>query len=143
MAPLIFTLSAKLILQELCKKKISWDEIDGEEFRRWEEWLAVLPRLSEITVKRCYKPTLFSEVSQAQLHHFSDASQYTYGAASSLRLVDVDDNVHCPLLIGKSRLAPLKAITVPRLELSAAVVSMKLDNVIQTELDLPVEKSIF
>ena len=139
-----FTLSAKLTLQELYKKKISWDEeIDGEELKRWKEWLTDLPRLSDITVKRCYKPTPFSVVSQVQLHHFSDASQYAYGAASYLRLVDADGNFHCSLLIGRSRLAPLEAITIPRLELSAAVVSVKLDNMIRRELDLPVEKSVF
>ena len=139
-----FTLSVKLILQELCKKKISWnEEIDGEELKRWGEWLADLPRLSEITVKRCYKPAPFSVVSQVQLHHFSDASQYAYDAASYLRLVDADGNVHCSLLIGKSRLAPLKAITIPRLELSAAVASVKLDNMFRRELDLPVENSVF
>ena len=139
-----FTLSAKLMLQELCKKKIGWDEeIVGEELSRWEHWLADLPRLSEINVKRCYKPASFEEVNQVQLHHFSDASQYAYGAASHWRLVDADGNVHCSLVIGKSRLAPLKAITIPRLELSAAVVSVKLDSMIWRELDLPIGESVF
>ena len=138
-----FTLSAKLMLQELCKKKIGWDEeIVGEELSRWEHWLADLPRLSEINVKRCYKPASFEEVNQVQLHHFSDASQYAYGAASYLRLVDADGNVHCSLVIGKSRLAPLKAITIPRLELSAAVVSVKLDSMIRRELDLPIGEEL-
>lgn len=42
-----FTLSAKMILQELCQKKLGWDErIDGEELKRWKDWLADLPRLS-------------------------------------------------------------------------------------------------
>ena len=98
--------------------------------------------MSEINDKRSYKPASFEEVNLVQLHHFSDAYQYAYGAASYLRLVDADGNVHCSLVIGKSRLAPLKAITIPRLELSAAVVSVKLDSMIRRELDLPIGESV-
>ncbi|XP_068711314.1 uncharacterized protein [Montipora foliosa] len=58
-------------------------------------------------------------------------------------MIDTDGNIHCSFVIGKSRLAPLKAITIPRLELSAAVVSVKLDNMIRKELHLPIEESIF
>ncbi|XP_068738913.1 uncharacterized protein [Montipora capricornis] len=58
-------------------------------------------------------------------------------------MVDTDGNIHCSFVIGKSRLAPLKAITIPRLELSAAVVFVKLDNMIRRELGLPIEESIF
>ncbi|XP_068704024.1 uncharacterized protein [Montipora foliosa] len=58
-------------------------------------------------------------------------------------MVDADGNIHYSFAIGKSRLAPLKAITIPCLELSAAVVSVKLNNLIWRELDLPIEESIF
>ena len=139
-----FILSAKLILQELCKKKMSWDEeINGSELRRWKGWLADLPKLSEVVVTRCYKPPTFGEINQIQLHHFSDASQYGYGTASYLRVVDTNGNIHCSLVIGKSRLAPLKVISIPRLELSAAAMSVRLDYMIRKELDLPIQESIF
>ena len=139
-----FTLSAKLILQELYRKKIGCDEkVEGQALSDWKDWLAALPKLSEVAVRRCYKPDSFGEVSHAQVHHFSDASQCAYGVASYLRMIDTDGNIHCSFVIGKSRLAPLKAITIPRLELSAAVVSVKLDNMIRRELDLPIEESIF
>ena len=133
-----------MILQELCRKKIGWDEkVEGQALSDWKDWLAALPKLSEVAVRRCYKPDSFGEVSHAQVHHFSDASQCAYGAASYLRMIDTDGNIHCSFVIGKSRLAPLKAITIPRLELSAAVVSVKLDNMTRRELDLPIEESIF
>ena len=58
-----FILSAKLILQELCKKKLRWDErIDGEELMHWKDWLVDLPRLSEIAVSRRFKPLGFCDV---------------------------------------------------------------------------------
>ena len=139
-----FTLSAKMILHELCKKKLGWDErIDGEELKRWKDWLADLPKLSEVAVSRCFKPLGFGDVVQVQLHQFSDASQGAYGTASYLRLVDVHDNIHCSFVIGKSRLAPLRSITIPRLELSAAVMSVKMDHMLRRELDLPLVEGIF
>lgn len=109
-----FTLSAKMNLQELCKKKLGWDErIEEEELKRWKDWLADLPRLSEIAVSRCFKPLGVGDVVLVQLHHFSDASQGAYRTASYLRLVYVHGNIHCSFIIGKSRLAPLRSITIP------------------------------
>ena len=78
-----------------------------------------------------------------QLHHFSDASEISYGAVTYSRIVDVNDNVHCAFLIGKGRLAPIKAISIPRLELFAAVLSVKFDMMLREELDIPIHESIF
>ena len=78
-----------------------------------------------------------------ELHHFSDASQVAYGAVSYLRTVSKEGDIHCSFLIGKSRLSPLKATTIPRLELSAAVVATRLDKVMQQELDMKIERSVF
>ena len=125
-------------------RKIGWDEeVEGQDLSDWRDWLTALPNLSHVTVRRCYKPDSFRQVSHTQIHHFSDASHCAYGAASYLRIVDTDGNIHCSFVFGKSRLAPLKGITIPRLELSEAVVSVKLDNMIRRELDLPINESIF
>ena len=111
-----FTLSAKLILQELCRKTIGWDEkVEGQALSDWKDWLAALPELSEVAVRRCCKPDSFGEVSHAQVHHFSDASQCAYGKASYLCMIDTDGNIHCSFVIGKSRLAPLKGDHNPSL----------------------------
>ena len=139
-----FTLSAKMILQELCKKKLGWDErIDGEELKRWKDWLADLPRLLEIVVSGCFKTLGFGDFVRVQLHHFFDASRGAYGTASYLRLVDVHGNMHCSFIIRKSRLAPLRSIAIPRLELSAAVMSVKMNHMLRRELDLPLVEGIF
>lgn len=66
-----------------------------------------------------------------------------YGAVSYLQQIDVNGKVHCSFIMAKSRLAPLKAMTILRMELSAAVLATRLDHMIRQELDLPVESSTF
>lgn len=135
-----FILSAKLILQDLCKKKLCWDDkIPNEELERWKAWLEVLPKLEKFSIDRCFKPPGFEKVVFCQLHYFSDASQLAYGAVSYLRLVNPRGNIHCSFVMGKSRLAPLKTVTIPRMELSAAV----LDTMFQEELEFTADESIY
>ena len=127
-----FVLPAKLILQDLCKKKLDWDDlIPEDDLKRWQTWLDELPKLEQFHIERCFKPRDFGEVVLHQLHIFSDASQLAYGSAVYLRMVNVRGEVHCSFVMGKSRLAPLKPITIPRMELSAAVLSTRLDKMIR------------
>ena len=69
------------------------------------------------------------------MHHFSDASQSGYGQCSYVRLVNQQDQPHVSFVMGKARVAPLKAITIPRLELTAAVVSTRVSKCLKQELD--------
>ena len=69
-----------------------------------------------IKIQRCVKPKDFGTVVVAEMHHYSDASTSGYGQCSFLRLINESDQVHCSLLLGKSRVTPLKPITIPRLE---------------------------
>ena len=68
-------------------------------------------------------------------HHFSDVSEKGYGQSSYSRIVDRNGNIHCTLLVGKSRVAPIKYESIPRLELTAATLSVKISNMLQKELD--------
>ena len=74
---------------------------------------------------------------------FSDASRKGYSVTAYLRLKDITGKIHCSFVIGKARLAPIKEISIPRLELTAAVISVKLSHAIRNELDLAVNKSIY
>lgn len=102
-----------------------------------------MANLPLITVDRCVRPACFGDLKIAELHNFADASQIAYGAVTYLRLVDVEERIHCAFLIGKSRLAPLRPMTVPRLELSAAVLAAQLDRTVREELDIPINQSTF
>ena len=59
-------------------------------------------------------------LKKIELDHFSDASTEGYGQCSYFRLVGTSEQVHCSLVMGKARVTPLKPITIPRLELTAA-----------------------
>ena len=129
-----FILPAKIPLQDLCKKKLDWDKkIPEEDFSRWKSGLGELPKIQGFSTSQCFKPSGFSKVASAQLHYFSDASEVAYGAVSYLRLVNTCGDVHCLFVTGKSRLSPLKTVTIPRLKLSSAMLSTRLDAMIQDE----------
>ena len=74
------------------------------------------------------------------MHHFSDASVQGYGQCSYLRLEDEAHNVHCAFVMGKSRVAPLKPVTIPRLELTAAVCSVRISQQIHRELEYRIDE---
>ncbi|KAL9958369.1 hypothetical protein ACROYT_G035375 [Oculina patagonica] len=137
-------LPAKKLLQDLCKQKLGWDEeISDEESQRWQTWLSDLPLLSRVALPRCLKSTDFGRINTVELHHFADASQIAYGTVSYVRLVNEEGQIHCSFLVGKSRLAHVKQMTIPRLELSAAVLAVKLDQTLREELELKIDESMF
>ena len=139
-----FILPAKLLLQDLCRRGLGWDdEVPDLHLNRWRAWVDDLPKISRIAIERCVKPVESSDITSCQIHHFCDASQVAYGAVSYLRLVDMQGRIFCSFLIGKSRLAPLKVTTIPRLELTAATVSVRLNKILTKELQIPIDKVTF
>ena len=133
-----FILPAKLLLQDLCRRGLGWDEeVPDLHLNRWRAWVDDLPKISRIAIERCVKPVESSDITSRQIRHFCDASQVAYGAVSYLRLVDMQGRIFCSFLIGKSRLAPLKITTIPRLELTAATVSVSY-----THLTLPTNREV-
>ncbi|XP_046551822.1 uncharacterized protein LOC124261551 [Haliotis rubra] len=135
-------LPAKRILQDLCKDKdLGWDDNIGMEFAgRWTNWLQEVEMLKGLTVRRCVKPPDFGDVLSQLLHIFSDASSTGYGCSAYIRLFDINGNIHTTLLLGKARLAPLKTLTIPRLELTAATVSVKIGQFLLRELDVNIDR---
>ena len=120
-------LPGRRILQQICCERKGWDKPVSDEIRcGWEKWRQDLQVVGKIKFDRCYKPADFGDLSSAQLQLFSDASTVGYGQASYLRLESTEGRVHCSLVMGKSRVAPAKLVTVPRLELTAASLSVKV-----------------
>ena len=132
-----FVLPAKILLQSLCQRNFDWDTVIPEADQEiWQSWLSELPLLEKMTFPRGYSPQQFGTVTERQLHCFSDASEKGYGVTCYLRQKDINGNVCCSLVMAKSRVTPLKKITIPRLELTAATTAVHFAHLIQKYLDL-------
>ena len=132
-----FILKGKLILQELCQEGLHWDKQVSEEYvKKWEAWKRELYDLEKLSLGSCIKPSNFRKIVNISLHNFSDASEIGYGQCSYLRVVDENENIQCSLIMGKAKVAPKKFVSIPKLELVAAVLSVKTSNMIKKELQL-------
>ena len=121
----------------MCKDSFQWDHPIPENIKQqWLKYKSNLGKLNSIKIARCFKPKNFGNVKGYSLHHFSDTSDIGCWQASYLRMVNEDGKVHWCLVIGKSRVTTLKFVSVPRLELTAWVLSMKISQQLKQELDI-------
>lgn len=120
-----FTIRMKILLQNLWTLGLDWDEtIPSEINKEWRRWLTEMSVLEKFSLPRKYfKGYKNSDVS---LHVFADASPKAYGAVAYFRYSDDTNNICTSFIIAKGRVAPLKPMTLPRLELMAALLAAKL-----------------
>ncbi|XP_043642439.1 uncharacterized protein LOC122612720 [Drosophila teissieri] len=110
------TVLLKLIFQESWTSVLQWDDPIPESLRtRWRALVEDLPALTQCQVPR-YIASPFRDV---QLHGFADASSHAYGAVVYSR-VAVGCSFQVTLVAAKTRVAPIKPVSIPRLELNAA-----------------------
>ncbi|XP_068246869.1 uncharacterized protein [Palaemon carinicauda] len=142
LSPII--LPAKKLLQELCQiESLDWDErIPDKPAERWQHWIQGLHLLEQLSIPRCFKSSGFGNATGSSLVLFSDASTVCYGVAAYLVLHD-RNQVQSNLVMGKSRVSPKKVVTIPRLELTAATVSVKVAQHILKELEFTVGKVVY
>ncbi|XP_022824611.1 uncharacterized protein LOC111355114 [Spodoptera litura] len=115
---------AKILMQRLWLKGCSWDEPVSEEFQNiWSDFLNTLPLLNQFKIPRWVS---CESVASLQLHVFTDASERAYGACVYIRSESKGGKVHSHLLTAKSKVAPVKSMTIPRLELCAALLGSRL-----------------
>jgi len=98
--------------------------------------------LAVVRIPRCVKPNVLGDC-YLELHHFSDASERAYGSCSYLRCVSRTGAIHVAFLISKGKVAPIKTLSIPRLELEGAVLSAQFDSMLRNELELDITKSYF
>ena len=121
-------IEAKLLMQELWKKNFDWDDIIPEELTcRWTKIAKDLLHLDSIFVNRCIDSLNINVNVRYELITFSEASINTYAAAVYLRIVR-EDSVIVNLIYAKTRLSPIKDITIPRLELLGALIGCRALN---------------
>ncbi|XP_028413524.1 uncharacterized protein LOC114536361 [Dendronephthya gigantea] len=138
-----FTIQWKVLFQLLCNENIEWDdELIGEHLNKWNLLILDLQSLSNVCVPRCYFE-IDGKVLSIQVHCFSDASEKAYAAAIYLRSKYESGLVDVNLIAAKTRVAPLKRQTIPRLELLGANILARLANNIQNALELPQDVEIY
>lgn len=125
----------KIFVQELWSAKLNWDEPLSEELTaRWRNFEKDLQDISLISVPRWLgthaSPLLI------ELHGFSDASQVALGTVIYLRVATDFTDIRISLVSAKTRVAPLKRVTIPRLELSAALLLVRQISHMKKTLDL-------
>ncbi|GFV95335.1 DUF5641 domain-containing protein [Trichonephila clavipes] len=113
-------------------KKITWDEILPPQLKeKWLIWCKELPLLDHLRIPRLILDSTNDEVCDLiEIHIFCDASKLAYGAAAYVK-VRKQNEVLVNLITSKTRVAPLKAVTLPRLELLGALVAARLSSRVQ------------
>ena len=117
--------------------------IPHEHLSIWRRWLSELSSLSDVSIDRCVKPKNFGGIQSIEVHHFADASEVGYGVVTYVRLVNVDRKIHVSFLLGKSRVAPLKQTSIPRMELTAATVAVRVNAMILREMQMKIDRIFY
>ncbi|KRY64590.1 hypothetical protein T4A_8601 [Trichinella pseudospiralis] len=114
-----FVVRAKILFQKLWQAGIDWDEPLTTSIA--EDWM--------------------EDTDSTELHVYGDASKWAYGAVAYLKVISKDKTT-VRFIMSKWRVAPLKTITLPRLELMAALIAAKLGSFIKNSLAMPIQRVI-
>lgn len=125
---------AKILLQSIWRLGINWDEVVNEKVKNeWIQFYVNLTDLNDITVPRWLGS--YSKMC-LELHGFSDASDDAYSAVVYARMKQTDGRFKTNIIIAKTRVAPIKRISTPKLELCGSVLLTRLMNYVVDSLKL-------
>uniref|UniRef100_A0A2H1WM60 SFRICE_016310 n=1 Tax=Spodoptera frugiperda TaxID=7108 RepID=A0A2H1WM60_SPOFR len=134
-------IEAKIVLQRLWMDKCSWDdEVNIDIKKQWLKFIQTLPQLNHLSIPRW---VICSNSTSIEIHIFTDASEKAYGACIYIRSVACDGRIHTHLLTSKSKVAPIKSTTIPRLELCGALLGTRLCTKVLESLTLKPDQCIF
>ncbi|XP_076394921.1 uncharacterized protein LOC143265617 [Megachile rotundata] len=126
------TILAKLLMQRLWQLKIDWDEsLPANIHTEWITYTHQLRTLNDVEFPRYVS---LREHQRIEIHGFSDASELAYGACLYIRTIDKYGHIETQLFCAKSRVAPLKTVTLARLELCGAVLLASLYTTVRTAI---------
>lgn len=139
-------LRAKILMRSMISKcdpnkGVEWDEpLDAEIINEWKSFFTDLYGVENCTFKRPLKPT--NALGKPILVIFSDGSTQAYGACAYVRWQTDDNKFQANLIMAKNKIAPMRQLTIPRLELCGALLSARLRETIVRECNWEYE-SVF
>ena len=128
-----YTVHGKIILQDVWRSKIEWDEqLKDKEKEKFIKWIHELNNIKSFHIPRClsYNIPMADEI---ELHTFSDASEQAFSAVCYLRTI-FGNNVNVSLMGSKTRVAPTKMLSIPRLELQGFVLGTRWAQTLTTSI---------
>ena len=133
-----FVMVAKILFQELWQLGLDWDEaLPADRSQLFLDWLSGLEGLKQLRIPRCYSSDGWRRGEGVSIHAFGDASPKGYGAAVYIRTQRTDGSCEVQLAIAKARLAPVKRVTLPRLELLGGLLAARLAVLVRKAVQLP------
>ncbi|CAI5682672.1 unnamed protein product [Oreochromis niloticus] len=125
-----FTIRVKCMFQAMWERGLSWDEeLPPDLAQEWQQWCSELTQLHQLAIPRWYQINMQQESKDGlELHVFCDASERAYSAVAYLQGKTREGETTMSLVASKVRVAPLKKMTLPRLELMGAVIGARLAN---------------
>jgi hypothetical protein len=122
LSPVVFKI--KGLIQSLWVLRVDWDDpLPLSAAHLWHEFPSQSHLITQISIPRYVGP---SQSAKHQLLGFADASEAGYGAVVYMRVIAPSGEINIYFLAAKSRIAPLKTVTVPKLELSASLLLSRL-----------------
>lgn len=114
MAP--YLVFGKVLIQEVWRLGIGWDEkVDDKLFEQWQQWTSMINTINSIRIPRSYFRKVGVDAFQnIQLHTFTDADRDACACVSYPRIVNEESEVEDALVTAKTKVVPLKPVTVPR-----------------------------
>lgn len=128
--------SFKVLIQEICESHVDWDQPLAEpQARKWHGLVAELKHAQPISIPRGYFNGVNGDVVSCRLCGFCDASKKAYAAVIYL-VIQTSMETRVQFVVSKTRVAPIRSQTIPRLELLSALLLARLMSTVTNALSL-------
>ncbi|KAK0143407.1 hypothetical protein N1851_018479 [Merluccius polli] len=135
------TIQGRLFLRDLTKQAEDWDSpLPGNREAEWTRWRDSLRDLQELQIPCTYKSFSPSSTLLKELCVFADTSTTAIAAVAYLKATTEEGQTEVGFVFGKAKLAPQPDLSIPRLELCAAVLAVEIAELIVEEMDLEVDR---
>ncbi len=141
-APVV--IQGRLLLRALTTESCDWDTpLSDEKFKEWKVWRDSLKELEHVKIPRTYATIPLFQAQRREMCVFCDASTKAIAAVAYSRITSMNGKVEIGFMFGKAKLAPRPEISVPRLELCAAVLAVEMAETIEDEIDTKLDAVTF